>query len=192
MSTQKYSLMKMPENVKSDDITTGDGSLSKLKAFSTSVSVNWIITGSSIAGFSVIPDTTGFFGIPVTLAVVAGFVAVCQGFLFFMDEVPAEMLSELDNPNRKKSSREMSPTFTLKHEGVKLHSWTRSGGSGVAHLLLPLRIFKKVKMSESLAYFPYEDRYVKTTQYLKFGKSVKVVETFDGHRAVFNKAINSF
>jgi hypothetical protein len=198
MSQQELAVVKMPENLKAlplevSEVDAGRSGIFEFRNMSASFSVNWVLIGTSVAGYAFIPDSTGFFGIPITLNVISAFIAVSHAFLFFGEEIPAAIRYELANPNAaKKNRKEISSSFTLKHEGVKLSSWKRSVGSGIAHFLLPLRVFKRVKMSESVTYFPQADKYVKETQYLGFRRWIKIEEPFEGHRAVFQKAINSF
>jgi hypothetical protein len=185
-------LMKMPDNVKSvshkveavnvgDDYGTGT---------ETAVSVNWVILAASVVGYNVFPNTTGFLAIPIILSVANVVIGAATGFIFFMEEKPSGINSKLRNLARLTDTK--ADTSSVRQKGVTISSWTKPSGQVFMHYWLPLRIFRKIKVHESITYFPYEDKYVKQTHYLSFRNWKNKQETFDGHRAVFKKALDSF
>lgn len=194
MSKAETSIMKMPENVKlvstdshgvgSDYAGTATGGIASAS------SLNWIFTGLTVAGFAVIPPTTGFIAFPAILAGLALLTGAVNSFFFLADKIPAGIRNELKK--RSKLGISQSYNSSILKDGVKISTWNRSHVGIIAHFLLPFRIFKKIKVHESITYFPHQDHYVKVTHYLTYGKFLKVRKTFDGHRAVFQKAIDSF
>ena len=182
--------MKMPENVKlvstvedcdiDHEYVTND-----FKAVVGATPVSWIATAGTIAGYVIIPDTSELIAIPYVLTIILVLAGLATGVTVAFEKGPYSVLGQM-------ASRERLGESDLLGGGAKISSWSRSTGSAVAHFFLPLRIFKKVKLYESITYFPLKDQYIKETHYLAFNKFRVVQEKFDGHRAVFNKAIDSF
>lgn len=194
MSKAETSIMKMPDNVKlvSTD-SHGVGSYyagTETGGIASASSLNWIFAGLAVAGFAVIPPTTGFIAFPSILAGLALLVGGVNGFFFLADKIPAGIREELKSRSNLGVSNDYNSSV-LK-DGVRISAWNRSFFGVIAHFLLPVRIFKKIKVHESVTYFPHQDHYVKETHYLNYGKFLRVRKTFDGHRAVFQKAIDSF
>lgn len=190
MSKKVESIMKMPENVKlvstvedydlDDDYVTED-----FTAVVGATAVNWIAAAGTVAGYALIPDTSELIAIPFVLTMIVGMVGLVTGFFVWLEKVPYTIIGEMN-------SRVGLGDSNILGAGAKISFWSRSSGAAVAHFFLPLRIFKKVKLYESITYFPLRDQYIKESHYLTFSKFRIVKETFDGHRAVFNKAIDSF
>ena len=183
--------MKMPENVKLVSVSTvGDGYArdyvdNDFREVVGATSVNWLATAGMVAGFALIPDTSAFIAIPSVLAAFVGLVGLVTGMFVGLEKVPYTISKEMN-------TRAELGESSILGAGIKISSWSRSSGAAVAHFFLPLRIFKKVKLYESVVYFPTKDQYVKETHYLTFRKFRVVQEKFDGHRAVFSKALDSF
>jgi hypothetical protein len=194
MSKAETSIMKMPENVKlvsTDSHGVGSNYAgTETGGIANTTSLNWIFTGLSVAGFAAIPPTTGFIAFPSILAGLVLLIGAVNGFFFLADKVPAGIRDELESRSSLGISNDYNSSI-LK-DGVKISTWNRSFFGIITHFLLPVRIFKKIKVHESVTYFPHQDHYVKETHYLTYGKFLRVRKTFDGHRAVFQKAIDSF
>ena len=190
MSKKVESIMKMPESVKLVS-TVKDYDIDHeyvdddFREVVGATSVSWLAVAGMVAGFALIPETSVFIAIPSVLAAFAGLVGLVTGMFVALEKVPCTIIKEMN-------SRERLGESDLLGGGAQISSWSRSSGSAVAHFFMPLRIFKKVKLYESVTYFPLRDQYVKETHFLTFNKFRVVQEKFDGHRAVFNKAIDSF
>lgn len=195
---KQSALMKIPDNVKSVDTSTQGlapykSGLVKFKTISASISTTWAMAATSVAGFIYIPESNGFYSIPVVSSVLGGTLMLFLFISYFGDEIPSRIPKELrDLAKTSPQLESKASAYTLKNEGVKIQSWTASSAAGTIHFLLPFRIFRKIKMHESITYYPHDDKYVKQTHYLTFNRWIRRKETFEGHRAVFKKAINSF
>lgn len=193
MSRSKNSIMKMPENIKRVDSSVHNVNYAGYydagtKGIAKGLSVTWL-AGMGAFSFSVIPISNVFYFIPITLTVVAGIIGFCTGFFFLADGTGSGIRKHMKSQSSALGS---SKDYERTKSGVKISGWDRGAGTTIAHFLLPVRIFKKIKVYESCTYFPYEDRYVKEVHYLTFSGFVRVKENFDGHRAVFQKALDSF
>ena len=186
--SKKESIMKMPESVKlvstvEDEMVTDDGS-----TMLTAISVNWILTTAMIAGVIVIPPTSLFILIPAVLGVIVSASALLTGVSAIFEQVSSVITERL----KALSGLGVSQSHSSSLNRVKISYWSNSSAATLAHFFLPLRIFKRVRLHESVTYSPQQDVYVKETYYLTSRKVLSVQETFEGSRAVFNKAIDSF
>lgn len=191
--TKSNALMKMPENAKLVSTavnTVSHSGLADFRTISLCFSAGWILLTVDILGYSYFPSNSLLFGIPVLASIVGGVVGMFQVIAYFGDGVIDTLTSHV----RKNKTTNLSLTdkWRMEHEGIKIKSWSKSAFMTNLHYLLPFRIFKKIKITESITYFPYKDVYVKKADYLTYGAMVRYTETFEGHRAVFEKAINSF
>lgn len=186
--------MKMPENVKIVDVTVntvGPSGLVDFRTISLCFSAGWVLLAVDILGYSYIPSNSLLFGIPVLASIIGGTMGMFQVVAYFGDEVIDTLTSHVRN-NKNTNLLSLNDQWKMEREGLKIQSWSKSAFMTNLHYLLPFRIFKKIKITESITYFPYKDVYVKKTDYLTYGSMVRRKETFEGHRAVFEKAINSF
>lgn len=196
MSKAVASIIKMPDNVKVSSISVqtiepnGEG-LVKFGTITTTFSVGWALTAGSVAGYVWLPVESPLYNIPIVLSILGGITAMWHIVSYFGDGIPNRIPKHLRRRRADNSSRLEGNGYTI-HDGVQIQSWSRSPFMGNIHFLLPLRMFRKIKMHESISYFPHEDKYVKRTEYLTFSRWIEYKEIFDGHRAVFQKAIDSF
>lgn len=68
----------------------------------------------------------------------------------------------------------------------------RSRRTFLPALFLPTRIFRPQLLNETIWYHPDNDIYRRERVYIKATDVEKTVETFDGHRNVFKKALQNF
>lgn len=196
-------LMKLPDNAKLVSASVDEPpfwhGLAKFRTHASNFSAAWILTVTTVAGFTYIPTSNGFTAVPIISGIADAFLLMIMLIGYFMDEIPSQIPSQLRRVARNNNISKLDTyalsnpsNYTLKNEGVTIQSWTASSFAGTVHFLLPFRIFRKVKMHESIDYYPYEDKYVKRTHYLTFTRWIEYKDTFEGHRAVFQKAIDSF
>lgn len=80
------------------------------------------------------------------------------------------------------NSSDAEKGIRIRHRGVKNASTTA---------FLPVRMFKKQMVSETVWYEPKKDSFYRETHYMGFANYTKVTEEFAGHRQSFKAALNS-
>lgn len=80
------------------------------------------------------------------------------------------------------NSSDSSRGIRIRHRGVKNARTTA---------LLPVRMFKKQMISETVWYEPKKDSFYRETHYMGFTHYTKVTEEFAGRRQSFKAALNS-
>lgn len=186
--------MKMPENAKVVDTTMNtvgpSSGVVDFRTISLCFSAGWVLLGVDILGYNYFPSNSLLFGIPVLASIAGGTMGMFQVIAYFGDGVIDSLTRHVRG--NKRINLSLNDNWRMEKEGLKIQSWSKSAFMTNLHYLLPFRIFKKIKITESITYFPYKDVYVTKTDYLTYGSMVRRTETFEGHRAVFEKAINSF
>jgi hypothetical protein len=161
------------------------GDLTSSSVLGGAISVSWILSGLTAVSVVFIPNTSELIALSVILAfatAIVGAVAITGTILEGMPRTISNALKTLEDMKPQ-------PQFHLNTVGMKIYS---KSGQRCAAFFLPFRIFKKAQMNETITYYPDSDRYAKETHYLGFGGWVCKTEIFDGHRAVFKKALDSF